>query len=107
MLRPARCSLSAVVWVLAAAADFENRIPACFTAAVLADEAGVGAGVAEAHRVAARAVLAAGRRGAPPVQVAPADWCPQGAGPFTLEETTHYPHQECPGRGEHATWRTR
>ncbi|WP_432572372.1 hypothetical protein [Kineococcus sp. SYSU DK005] len=45
MLRPARRSLSAVVWVLAAAADFEDRIPASFTAAVLAREAGVGARV--------------------------------------------------------------
>ncbi len=42
MLRPARRSPSAVVWVLAAAADFEDRIPASFTAAVLAREAGVG-----------------------------------------------------------------
>ncbi|WP_432488994.1 hypothetical protein [Kineococcus sp. SYSU DK018] len=45
MLRPARESMSAIVWVLAAAADFENRIPPAFTAAVLAREAGVGARV--------------------------------------------------------------
>ncbi|WP_432507669.1 hypothetical protein [Kineococcus arenarius] len=45
MLRPARESLSAVTWVLAAAADFEDRIPPAFTAEVLAREAGVGARV--------------------------------------------------------------
>lgn len=39
---PSRTSLQAVVWVLAAAADYENRIPADHTAAVLAREAGVG-----------------------------------------------------------------
>ena len=42
---PSRSSLQAVVWVLAAAADYENRIPADHTAAVLAQEAGVGARV--------------------------------------------------------------
>ena len=42
LMRPARASLSAVVWVLAAAADFEDRIPANHTAAMLAGEAGVG-----------------------------------------------------------------
>ncbi|MCI2238099.1 hypothetical protein MN205_06290 [Kineococcus sp. TRM81007] len=45
MLRPARESMSAIVWALAAAADFEDRIPPTFTAAVLAREAGVGARV--------------------------------------------------------------
>ncbi|WP_432563986.1 hypothetical protein [Kineococcus sp. SYSU DK003] len=39
---PSRMSLQAVAWVLAAAADYENRIPADLTAAVLAREAGVG-----------------------------------------------------------------
>ncbi|WP_432522790.1 hypothetical protein [Kineococcus sp. SYSU DK006] len=39
---PSRTSLQAVVWVLAAAADYENRIPADHTAAMLAREAGVG-----------------------------------------------------------------
>ncbi len=45
ILRPARESMSAIVWVLAAAADYEDRIPPAFTAAVLAREAGVGARV--------------------------------------------------------------
>ena len=36
MQRPARESLSAVVWVLAAAADFEDRISPDHTAALLA-----------------------------------------------------------------------
>ena len=39
---PSRTSLQAVVWVLAAAADFEDCIPADHTAALLAREAGVG-----------------------------------------------------------------
>lgn len=68
MLRPARESMTAVVWVLAAAADFENRISPDHRAALLAREAGVGTGCAEAHRVAAYPRLAhprtrwAGRR---------------------------------------------
>jgi len=37
-----RGSLTAVVWVLAAAADYEDRIPADHTARMLAGEAGVG-----------------------------------------------------------------
>jgi len=37
-----RGSLLAVVWVLAAAADYEDRIPADHTARMLAGEAGVG-----------------------------------------------------------------
>lgn len=43
--RPARESLQRVVWVLAAAADFDDRIPADHTAEILAREAGVGARV--------------------------------------------------------------
>ncbi len=43
--RPSRTSLTAVIWVLAAAADYEDRIPADHTAALLAGEAGVGARV--------------------------------------------------------------
>ncbi|WP_380161939.1 hypothetical protein [Kineococcus sp. R86509] len=39
---PSRTSLQAVVWVLAAAADYDNHIPPDHTAAVLAREAGVG-----------------------------------------------------------------
>lgn len=39
---PSRTSLQAVVWVLAAAADYDNHIPRDHTAAVLAREAGVG-----------------------------------------------------------------
>lgn len=42
LMRPARTSLSAVVWVLAAAADYEEHIPVDHTAAMLAREAGVG-----------------------------------------------------------------
>lgn len=42
LMRPARISLIAVVWVLAAAADVDLRISAGRTAAVLAREAGVG-----------------------------------------------------------------
>nr|WP_240897586.1 hypothetical protein [Kineococcus vitellinus] len=42
LMRPARESLLAVTWVLAAAADFENRIPGDHTARMLAREAGVG-----------------------------------------------------------------
>jgi hypothetical protein len=42
MPQPSRRSLAAVVWVLAAAADFEDRIPVDHTAAMLAAEAGVG-----------------------------------------------------------------
>lgn len=38
---PSRTSLLAVTWVLAAAADYDDRIPAGHTAAVLAQEAGV------------------------------------------------------------------
>jgi hypothetical protein len=45
MRRTSRLSLLAVVWVLAAAADFEDRIPADHTAELLAGEAGVGARV--------------------------------------------------------------
>lgn len=45
MPQPSRSSLTAVVWVLAAAADFEDRIPADHTAAMLAAEAGVGSRV--------------------------------------------------------------
>lgn len=40
--RPSRTSLVAVTWVLAAAADFDDRIPADHTAVMLAREAGVG-----------------------------------------------------------------
>ncbi|WP_380162631.1 hypothetical protein [Kineococcus sp. R86509] len=40
--RPSRTSLQAVVWVLAAAADYDNHIPPDHTAALLAREAGVG-----------------------------------------------------------------
>lgn len=39
---PARQSLTSVVWVLAAAADFDDCIPADHTACLLAREAGVG-----------------------------------------------------------------
>jgi hypothetical protein len=39
---PSRTSLQAVVWVLAAAADYDNHIPPDHTAAILAREAGVG-----------------------------------------------------------------
>lgn len=42
MRRTSRPSLHAVVWVLAAAADFDDRIPADHTAELLAREAGVG-----------------------------------------------------------------
>ena len=42
MQRPARTSMTAVVWVLAAAADFDDRIPPDHTAARLASEAEVG-----------------------------------------------------------------
>ena len=42
LMRPARVSLARVVWVLAAAADFEDRIPGDHTARMLAREAGVG-----------------------------------------------------------------
>jgi hypothetical protein len=42
MYRPARESLTAVVWTLAAAADFNNTISADLRATVLAREAGVG-----------------------------------------------------------------
>ncbi|WP_432519885.1 hypothetical protein [Kineococcus sp. SYSU DK006] len=45
MHQPARESLAAVTWVLAAAADYESRIPADHTATVLTREAGVGARV--------------------------------------------------------------
>jgi len=38
-----RDSLTLVIWVLAAAADYQDRIPADDTAAMLAAEAGVGA----------------------------------------------------------------
>ena len=43
--RPARASLTAVVWVLAAAADYADAIPGDHTAALLAREVGVGARV--------------------------------------------------------------
>ena len=39
---PSRTSLQAVVWVLAAATDYDDRIPADHTAALLAQEASVG-----------------------------------------------------------------
>jgi hypothetical protein len=39
---PSRASLLAITWVLAAAADFDDRIPADHTAGMLAREAGVG-----------------------------------------------------------------
>jgi hypothetical protein len=42
MYRPARESLTAVVWTLAAAADFNNTISPDLRAPVLAREAGVG-----------------------------------------------------------------
>lgn len=42
MPRMSRPSLRAVVWVLAAAADFDDRIPNDHTAQLLAREAGVG-----------------------------------------------------------------
>jgi len=43
-IRPAyRDTLTLVIWTLAAAADYEDRIPADHTAAMLAAEAGVGA----------------------------------------------------------------
>ena len=44
LMRPARTSLTAVVWVLAAAADYDDRIPADHTAAMLTREAGVRTG---------------------------------------------------------------
>jgi len=40
-----RGSLLAVVWVLAAAADFQDRIPADHTAGMLAGQAGIGSRV--------------------------------------------------------------
>lgn len=40
--RPSRTSLLTVTWVLAAAADFDDRIPPDHTAAVLTREVGVG-----------------------------------------------------------------
>jgi len=40
--RAYRVSLTAVIWVLAAAADYQNRIPPDHTAKMLAREAGVG-----------------------------------------------------------------
>lgn len=42
MRRPSRESLTAVVWTLAAAADFDNEVSRDFLAPVLAQEAGVG-----------------------------------------------------------------
>ena len=42
MPRPSRASLVAATWVLAAAADFDDRIPTDHTAGILAREAGVG-----------------------------------------------------------------
>lgn len=42
MHRQSRQSLTAVVWTLAAAADFDNAVSADFLAPVLAREAGVG-----------------------------------------------------------------
>lgn len=45
MRRTSRPSLQAVIWVLAAASDYENRIPRDHTAELLAREAGVGARV--------------------------------------------------------------
>ena len=31
---------------------------------------------------------------------------PEGARPFTLQETMHYPHQVCPGCGRRSEWWT-
>ena len=59
---PSRTSLQAVVWVLAAAADFEDCIPADHTAALLAREAGVGDRVRNgaSTRLSKRCIIAAG-----------------------------------------------